>query len=248
MADFKVAGEIHLKISVNGKNVDLRKANIAAFTCERSVNQVPLLKLTMTDGSNVVKAKKEDVFKGLDKFPLGKTLEVKAGIGSASKSIWKGLVTGHKVSRVGQNFVTVLGHGDVIKMTEGVRNQIFEAKDNDTKIIKKVMTDAMGGSGVGDIAKSEIVHTQRYFAYQQTPWRIMMNRVLANGFIFVPATDKKNQVVDVLKLPKGGTKKFKMFEDPFVGLVEKFILGSDITSEITKVSSTAWDIVKQKNA
>jgi len=48
MAEFKIAGEVFLKVSVNDSELDLEKANISSFTCERSVNQVPLLKLTMT--------------------------------------------------------------------------------------------------------------------------------------------------------------------------------------------------------
>jgi hypothetical protein len=74
----------------------------------------------------------------------------------------------------------------------------------------------------------------------------MMQRVLANGFIFVPATDKKNRVLNVEKLPASPKAKCEMFEAPWAGLVKNFVLGSDITSNLQKVSSTAWDIKKQK--
>ena len=221
-------------VKVEGKNIT-ETINLQWLHCNTRINHVPILKLRVTEGpAQTTKFPHTDE----DTFKIGKKINIKAGLEKQKKTIFNGLITEHKLGISGMVYLEVIAYGDAIKLTEGPRNQLFAAKKTDTDIIKKLFKDTE--IKAGEIATSTIKHGQ-YFAYQQTPWRTMMARVLSNGFLFVPQPDS-NHIIDPSKQKPENTHKISLLA---AGL-QTFELHQDARSIIEKNDLTTWDIKKQE--
>ncbi|MEY8240070.1 MAG: phage baseplate assembly protein V [Cycloclasticus sp.] len=228
MNDFLIA------VSADGSSGDKEKAKIQILDIdiEYSVNEIPVLKLKLIDGNLNKKT-----FELADSkiFELGMIISVSTADGSTL--LFKGLITGLSIGRDQDTYHCVVAHGDAIKMTEGASTQLFDPEITDDGLIKKLMEDT--GATAGKVAASTIKHNQ-YFCYQQTPWRVMMDRVMANGFVFVPSP-ADNAVID---LQTHSAKEHAM--EIYKSEVINFQLELDTRSQIKNISANAWSITNQK--
>ncbi len=205
------------------------KINIVNIYITYNINEVPCLEMRILDGGN------EPYFHTDKKtFSPGKYIVVKSP--DEKIILFNGIVTGLSVVYEGTHYLDIIAYGDAIKMTEGYNSQLFKPGVKDSEIIEAMMTAS--GLKAKKIAPSEIEHEQ-YFCYQQTPWRIMMARIIANGFVFSPAPGE-NSVVD-LQSHKGSKKAV----DLSGGEVASFSLNLDCTSHIKSIASQAWNTDKQ---
>ncbi|WP_018691892.1 phage baseplate assembly protein V [Algicola sagamiensis] len=221
-----------VKVLVGGKDLT-PEISIISVKTDYQVNGIPALHIKIKDGDFT-----KQTFELADggKFEPGKTIEVKAGFVTKVETIFEGIITGQRMGWEQRTFLEVIAHGDAIKMTEGPRTYLVNAKTKDNDLIKKLIDTSKAKSG--NIAKSDIEHYQ-FFSYQQTLWRTMMARVLTNGFVFVP-TFKDNQVVD-LKGYKPKAHEIKVGLDN----IKSYDLNLDTCSHIKTIESKGWDISKQ---
>lgn len=219
-------------VEINDKSFT-EKLDLQWIQCTSKINYIPTLTLRVTEGPAQTT---EFSNANQKKFNIGEKISIKAGLEGKEKVIFTGLITEQRLGIADMVYLDIVAHGEAIKMTEGPRNQLFEAKKSDTDIIKKIFTDEqLKGPKV---AASKIKHGQ-YIAYQQTPWRAIMARVLSNGFIYVPQPDG-DHIIDPSK-HTGKEHKVSLLGS---GL-QTFELRQDARSVIKENKVTAWDIKKQ---
>ncbi|MEM6406277.1 MAG: phage baseplate assembly protein V, partial [Pseudomonadota bacterium] len=156
-----------------------------------------------------------------------------------SQSVFTGVITEIQINIEDMVIFDITAYSDAIKLTEGPRNILFETKKTDTDIITKILEDHK--IKIENKAKSQITH-QQYFAWQQTPWQIMMARVLTNGFLFVPQVGK-NQIIDPRKHKPANTHAISIEKKQ--GL-QGITIREDARSVMKKITATGWDIKAQQ--
>ncbi len=206
--------------------------DIMDLDIQYSVNEIPVLRLRFLDGN--LRADKFELDHE-ETFSLGKSITVT--VLDEKKLLFKGLITGLSLGKEQNTYLEVHAHGDAIKMTEGMTTKLFKSGSGDDVIIKELMNDAK--VTLGKVAESKIKHYQ-YFSYQQSPWRVMMARIMANGFVFSGEVGKSN-IID-LQDHQPEEKTLKLTESG----VRSFQFDLDTRSQIKKIVSNAWDITKQK--
>ncbi|WP_086931705.1 phage baseplate assembly protein V [Agarilytica rhodophyticola] len=231
MSDFDIS------VSDDGSAGSKVKAHIQILSlniCYR-VNDIPTLELKLVDRYIPDK----DTFELADKkiFEIGKIISVTSV--DKKVALFKGIITGVGigVGADGEVFHHITAHGDIVKMTEGKITTLFKAETTDEDIIKKLMTDA--GVKLGKIAAGKFPHHQ-YFCFQQSPWRVMMARTIANGAVFSPEVEANN-IVDLQTF-----KAEKVTLNLNRSEVRHFYLHTDARSQIKKVSASTWSIEKQE--
>ncbi len=208
------------------------KIEIIDLDIKYCVNEIPSLHLRLLDTFV-----KDDEFP-LSKpeiFGLGKEITVKTS--DDKITLFKGLITGVSIGAGKQEYIELEAYGDAIKLANGCMTQLFDADVSDDQLIKKAMEYA--GASAGTIAPSKITHNQ-YFCYQQSPWRVIMSRVLENGCVFVPTPDG-NDVVDLqVDKPALATIDLKASD------IRSFQLGVDSSSQVKTIQAQAWSMKEQK--
>lgn len=196
-----------------------------------AVNDVPCLKLRLLDDPS---NDKSFVLSSKKIFIPGKVITVTTG--DKKITLFNGIITGLSVGCTQDYYLDVIAHGDVIKMTEGLTTQLFEKMD-DSNIIKKLLDDS--GVKINSSAKKSIEHDQ-YFCYQQSSWRVMMARLIANGFVFVPSPGN-NEIID-LQTYTAEKASIKLNKSE----VRSFQFDLDVRSQIKSITAKAWSIEDQK--
>ncbi|WP_298774536.1 phage baseplate assembly protein V [uncultured Shewanella sp.] len=216
------------------------KVKTISLNCHSGVNQIPKLTLRLQDG-DTNKGTFDLTDEGL--FTLGETIEITAGFDDKSL-IFSGIISEQTLGIDGHTFLDIIAYGDVIKLTEGPLTQLFADKKptKDSAIIQALFEGRDVEMTKVDIAKVETdIEHPHYFVYQQTPWRAMMARVLANGWLFVPAQES-NKIVDTTKYTEGKPHAISVKGS---GL-ESFKLHQDIRSQFDSVKASSWNTKTQK--
>ncbi|MGR6873105.1 phage baseplate assembly protein V [Pseudomonas sp. HK3] len=221
------------KFSITLAGTDVGSSiDIIDLEIQYRVNDIPFLKLSILEDN--IKNKDFEIISGKE-FSIGKEITVLSI--ETKKVLFKGIITAISLGKNIDTYLEVKAHSDVIKMSEGLSTQLFKSKITDDKLINELMTSS--GVTVGDIAVSEISHYQ-YFSYQVTPWRLMMSRILANGFVFSASTES-NSVINIQDYA-GEKKTLNILENNII----HFEFNQDIRSQIKNISVNAWDITQQK--
>ncbi len=218
-------------IAIAGTEVGLA-IDIIDLEIQYSVNDIPWLRLSILE-TNV----REQEFKLLNgsEFEIGK--EIKVSALETETALFSGIITSLSLGKKDDTYLEIQAYGDAIKMTEGLTTKLFKSATTDDQLISELMTDT--GVTMGDIAVSEISHYQ-YFSYQVTPWRLMMARIMANGFVF-SATTEASSVIN-LQDYSGEDKTINILESAVIS----FQLNQDVRSQIKNITANAWDITQQK--
>jgi len=196
-----------------------------------TVNDIPCLKMRLLERySN----KNEFTLSTKKIFVPGKEISVTSG--DKKITLFKGIITGLSVGYGQDYYLDIIAHGDVIKMTEGLSTQLF-GKGDDVSIVKKILKD--NKVKVSKFPPKSIKQNQ-FFCYQKSPWKLMMERIFANGFSFVPHP-KKSAIIDLKKYtPKNASIKLNNSE------VRSFKFDMDSRSQIKTVIANSWSIKDQK--
>ncbi|NRD73492.1 hypothetical protein HQQ94_09585 [Shewanella sp. VB17] len=223
-------------------------SQVISLSCFYGVNQIPELTIRMTglaqDEADEDLALATYNLAKADFLSTGQEININAQLTTEDnplkKLIFSGLITGQTIGIDGQSYVDIIAHGEVIKLTEGPINQLFDKKkqQDDSAIIKAILSEANISKIDLDEATKSIAN-QQYVIYQQTPWRGMMARILANGFFFVP-TPAMNKVMAWKK-----AKEVHKIRRESSG-IESFSLHQDSRSQIKSASAMAWAIDKQE--
>ncbi len=218
-------------IAIAGTEVGLA-IDIIDLEIQYSVNDIPWLRLSILETN--VREQEFELLNGSE-FEIGK--EIKVSALETETALFSGIITGLSLGKKDDTYLEIQAYGDAIKMTEGLTTKLFKSATTDDQLISELMTDT--GVTMGDIAVSEISHYQ-YFSYQVTPWRLMMARIMANGFVF-SATTEASSVIN-LQDYSGEDKTINILESAVIS----FQLNQDVRSQIKNITANAWDITQQK--
>lgn len=225
--------DIRLELLLDGKDVG-PKAQIQDVRSELAVNAIPTINIRLRDGDFA-----KETFDVADNalFPPGKVIEVKAGFGDKPKeSIFKGIITKQEVGFDGNRYFCVIAQGDVIKLAQSKFTKFYDEKIKDDAFIQDLFK--VSGAAAPKVDASTIEHSQ-YLVYEQTPWRIMMHRILVNGFALAAA-----DTTNIVDLAKHKGKKHKV--NLAYSYCQDFYLNLDTTAYVEELEYSGWDIKEQK--
>lgn len=227
--------DLRFTITVDGTVVSDKIAIRSVDTCN-GANRIAELTLVLEDGDL---AKETYETADAELFKMGKAIEVKAGFGDGEQvTIFNGVITAQGIGYELQPFMSVTARGEAIKLAQSRLSKLYEAQTADSDIIKDLLSTF--GVTAGEVAESKIKH-QQFLVVEQSPWRVLMQRATANGFVFV--SDEKNHLIDIGQ-HQPTAHKFNVAMD---GCVD-FNLQADISSHLKKSQTTTWDIKEQKLA
>lgn len=206
--------------------------DIIDLEIQNSVNNIPWLTITLLEEN--IRDLEFDIVKG-EGFETGQSIKISTL--DTEHTLFNGIIVALSLGKENDTYLKVQARGDAIKLTEGHTTKLFKSGTTDDQVITEVMEDA--GVLVGEIAASEISHFQ-YFSYQLSPWRLIMARILANGFVFA-ANSESNSVIN-LQDHQGSEKTLNIVESG----VRHFKFKQDVQSQIENISANAWDITEQK--
>lgn len=224
-------------IVVKSEGSDISKeVEVISFESCYKINEISRAELRLSDGDP---AKETFELSENSKLKPGKKIEVLAGYKKGQeKTLFKGIITGLEIGRgLDDNFyLELVLHSDSIKMVDQPITQMFPEKTKDGDIISKLMGDA--GVTAGAVADSKIEHSQ-FIQMNQSPWKCVLQRCAANGFLFVTTPDE-SKVIDPAK-DKGAEIEVGIASSG----VEHFRLQVDTSGQIKGVKASAWDIKDQ---
>ncbi len=231
------------EIYVGGKKDISKKVGVDSIVCYSAVNQIPKVTLRLSDSGD--EKQNFTLLKKLPEIKVGAKLIIKAGFDEKKNKIFSGLICELNVGFDGNYYTEVVAYGVAIKLADGLITKLFNPKKikTDSHVIKALLDGRKVTVTKENIADTGFEHPQ-FLIYQQTPWRAMMSRILANGLIFVP-TPEGNKVVDLTKHsalnPKPQNIKIDLKTSGFIDC--KF--NQDISSQFKQIKGQAWDATKQ---
>ena len=237
------------KILVAGNELP-ETIKIISLSTKLALQQIPQLILRLSDGSANSSPFKDDKQEDTALPKIGDEITLEAGYGDEKKPIFKGLIMERQLGIDGEVYLEITAYGELIKLTETSVTQLFTEKDktNDSDIISALVKDI-----TIEVPEKSLKHDQ-YFVFQQTPWRALMSRVLANGFLLEPtlegckivdlSTDKNEPTVHALELSSGDLAHFSFHQDSRSHIAElnsnQWAIGKDIKAEEVK-AALAYD-------
>src|SRR6187551_1634095 len=131
------AAQLALSIKVDGKEINTTKKIVGVDTC-LAVNRVPKATFVLFDGSA---ATRDFEASNLKTFLPGNKVEIAAGYGSSTTSIFKGVIVkqGIEITRDEGSKLIVHLTDEAIKMTLERNNALFE-KVKDSDLIGQLIT------------------------------------------------------------------------------------------------------------
>ena len=224
--------DIRYTITVDGTDISEKIAVREIRTCT-GVNQISQLTVLLEEG-DIAAEKYAIADAGL--FKMGKAIVVKVGVGDkAQLTIYTGVITGQVIGYDQRPYMQVNAQGDVIKLCQSTQSKLYDPKTSDSDIMSDLLSTF--GATAGSVAKSDIKHHQ-YLMVNHSPWDVLMNRVLVNGFVL--CDEGKVNIVDLGK-HKPTDHEFNLAMD---GCID-FELSADVSSHLKKTQYTGWDIKEQ---
>lgn len=225
-----IKGCLDFVILSDGKEVD-PSTQVVSIRINKKANKIPTAKLVVKDGSASSGTFGES---NKDTFIPGKMIEVQAGRGGDSTTIFKGIAmkNGVKSNESGSQ-LNVECKDEAIKMTVGRKNKYFKNK-KDSEIIKEVL-DQYGLAG--DIKETQLVH-QQVIQHHSTDWDFILSRAEANGLVVIADDGKIN-----VQSPEDAASP--ALSVGFGSTVVEFNAEMDASKQYDKVEASAWDAVSQ---
>ena len=172
-------GVIKLTVSSDGSTLsDL--AQIVSVEVEKTVNAVPMARITILDGDM---PNQDFPISNADELKPGKEIEIKAGYKDDETTIFKGVVLKHSVRISGDNYsrLVVECRDKAVAMTIGRKNANYvDSKDSD--VFSKLIGNYSGLSA--DVTATTTEHKE-LVQYYATDWDFMLSRAEVNGAIVI---------------------------------------------------------------
>ena len=238
--DSKAEGVLVLSISCGGQSELQEKVGIVSVTVRRAINAIPWARVVIADGEMPNKS-----FPVSDEswFAPGAEMVIKAGYGSASEQIFKGIVVRHSVTINGNNFsrLTIECRHKATKMTIGRGNANY-VNQSDSDVISALIGDAsMGASFSADVTSTPLKHKElvRYYC---TAWDFMLARAEANGLLVLAQDNDSDGLISVKAPTTSG--------DPALNVqwgqdIIDFQADIDARTQYTAAQATSWSLSQQ---
>jgi len=225
-------GPVAYSIICDGKEIP-GSYEVELISVYKEVNKVSTAFIKIMDGgfseSDNYKISESGVFNP------GVEVEILAGYGSETETIFKGIILKHGLRIVQGSFILDIECKDIaVKTTIGRKNRIFEVK-KDTDII----ADILGNYAdiTTDIASTNYEYAELLQNYT-ADWDFIIQRAEVNGMVLYNSDGEIT-----IKKPKIGSPVLELTPD---GGIIKFNAYIDAKSMLTSVKSVAWDMDNQE--
>ncbi len=230
MANSENKDLVSIKVIIDGSPID----EVYDIQVSKAVNRIAIAHITLIDGSVV----KEDFpLSSSDSFVPGKEVEIQAGFGLKTKSIFQGIITAQNIRMVSHcgSKLHLECRDTAIKMAIGAKNRVFtDSTDNDA--LTKIIED----NGV----TAEVSSTSNFFPqivqYYSTDWDFTMARAEANGMIVLNMDNKVT-----IKAPTADGNALGKFT--FGQEIVEMNLKLDASTQLETVEAQSWDYKTQAN-
>ncbi len=218
---------LSLELLINGSAIGDQFMVVSAKV-ERAVNQISTATIIMADdqvGSQSFEASESDF------FVPGTALELKVGFDLKIHSIFKGIITGHRIRarRNRPSELQIFCSDESIKMTLGRKSKNFEEK-TDGDIIKGIIQEYGLKAEVGATAYQHASMIQ----YASTDWDFVLSRAKANGLILT-------NIDGTVKVDKPSVSSPPLLTVDKDRDLYEFDLELDAQSQMVDVNCLAWD-------
>jgi len=205
---------------------------VTSVVVSRELNKVPFARLVLVDGDP---ASQDFPMSNKALFQPGKELEILAGYSSQEETIFKGVVTAHKlvVRKNGRSFLKIEARDEATKMTLGRKSKLFE-NQKDSDALSSIISDA----GLRATVESTSVTHEQLAQFQATDWDFVLSRAEANGMV-VLANDGELQV------KKPTVSGSAVLELAYGMTVMEFDGEIDARTQLDGVETTSWSHTNQ---
>ncbi|MEM8906606.1 MAG: type VI secretion system tip protein VgrG [Bacteroidota bacterium] len=225
---------VSFKVLIDGSAIS-ESYDVLEFKTFQQVNRIATAKLKLLDGS--VASESFKLSSG-EEFVPGKSIELQAGFGMNTQSIFKGIVVAQSVQ-----FRETLGstllvecQAQAVKMTIGQNNGVF-TDSTDSDVWQKLISN----HGLSADATSTSNTLPQIIQYYATDWDFLLSRAEVNGMIVL--TD--DQKVTVAKPQVSGSPVATL---TFGNNVFSFDAKLDARTQLSGVEASAWDYKNQSVA
>ncbi len=231
IATERPADLVSFEIYSDGSMVPLSEG-VISIIISRNVNKIPTAKLQFSDGdaANENFPLSEEAY-----FEPGKSIEIKAGYQTETKSIFKGVVTRHSIKMVpyhGSRLIVECKH-EIFKSTLANKSKYFY-EVSDKEIIEEIL-DSYGV--VNDVDSTEGSHLNMV-QMDCTDWDFLLRRAETNGLII---TFEDDQVLVKKPAPKEGELVSVLHGSTML----EFEGSIDSRHQMGGVKSIRWDETQQ---
>ena len=173
-------GVLNFRIIVDEVEISNSYYSVKSILIIRELNRIPVARLVLDDGSA---AKMDFPVSDEDRFIPGKKMEIQAGYGSNTSTIFKGVVHKHSIqirSNSGPQLI-IECRDEAVKLTLNHNSRYFENL-KDSEAIQQIL-DEFGLSMV--LEQTKVTHKE-LVQYNCSDWDFIVSRADANGmFVFV---------------------------------------------------------------
>ena len=221
------ASFVSFKILIDGTVINDSYGVISCEICKQ-INRIASAKIKLLDGSLT---EKDFKLSSSDEFIPGKEIEIQAGWGLETKSIYKGMIISQNIQfNSDTGSLLVLDCRDkAIKMTGALNNNVFK-KNTDSDVFKKIATNH-GLSAKIDKTSNTFPQIVQYNA---TDWDFLISRAEVNGMMVLAADNQ-------LKITKPNVAGTPLATITLGENVYEFNAKMDARTQLSKVEATAWD-------
>ncbi len=208
--------------------------SIAAIDISREVNRIPRASLVVYDGDAATQD--FEVSSG-DLLTPGKKLEIEGGYGSEQTLLFRGVVTGQRISvkRNGESLLHIEARDDAFRMTLDRKSGTFtELTDSDvfTEVIQR-HNDLTPQVEATTATYPEIVQ------YQVSDWDFLVTRAEKVGMYCLPDDG-------TLRIEKPNLQQEPVLTLSYGGNVFDMDLALDSRTQVEQLSASAWDYATQE--
>ncbi len=222
---------VSFKILIEGNAIS-ESYDIYEIKAFKQVNRIAAAKIKLLDGSVANESFK---LSNGDEFIPGKEIEIQAGFGLNTQSIYKGIIVSQSIQYKSHSgsMLIVECRDKAVKMTIGQNNGVFE-----TSTDSDVMTTLAGNHGLSaDITSTSNTFSQ-IIQYYATDWDFLLSRAEVNGMVAV-ASDNQLTVA-VPKVDGSPVATLTFGNDIF-----EFDTQMDARTQLSGVEASAWDFKNQ---
>ncbi|MGK0290122.1 MAG: Rhs element Vgr protein [bacterium] len=235
MADsptLKGSGIVEVTVLSNGSELP-ETVQIRSVTVRKSFNKIPIAVIVIEDGNMPQQSFSNS---DLSTFEPGAEIEIKVGYDQKTESLFKGVIIrqGIRISQQNDSRLVIECKDKAIKMTLARRNANY-LKMKDSDIISKLISNNGLSADVG----STQTKYEELVQFNCTDWDFLMTRAEANGLL-VNVNDGK------VTVDKPDASSSAVLSVEYGTDLYEFEANLDAESQLSKVSSVAWDAAEQK--
>ena len=168
-------GVVNFHIMIDGVEISTSYYSVKNILTIREVNRIPVARIVLEDGSAALQ---DFPVSNEDRFIPGKKIEIQAGFGAASSSIFKGVIHKHslQIRTQGSPVLIIECRDEAVKLTLGLNSRYFEnMKDSDA--IKEILDEAR----LSMILEQTKATHKEIVQYNCSDWDFIVSRADANG-------------------------------------------------------------------